>query len=382
MPEYTCTYSILIPTHGRIKDLEEVIRALEDQRNTPSFEIIVVADGDPRVQPWLQQRGSKRPLTVDSQLHAGPAVARNRAIDLARGEYIAFLGDDTVPAPDWLSQHHSRRQQFPDNVTVVGRTRWHPRITETPFLRFINEYGLQFGYSIIDDPDELSFCYFYTSNITIPRATIGETRFSERFPFAAMEDIELGYRLQRSGMRIVYEPSAVVAHSHQISVRSFLERQRRVGASAAVFAELQPQLADFLGVPPHGLPFAPSATAAFDLERTAELLQHENLHLPDLWQLICRRAYLRGLREGLMAAGVEDASDLPWMRQQQITWMAQEQAAMARTIRVLAEERSGRAQAWIDPEGGPLAQVPAIPPSVRPRYSNPDPNDTSGSSNR
>ena len=96
----------------------------------------------------------------------------------------------------------------------------------------------------------MPFNFFYTSNISLPRALLLEAGlFDTTFPHAAWEDIEIAYRLMRRGMRIVYRPEAVARHHHDITFASFRRRQEKAGESAAIFYEKHPELGDFLAVP-------------------------------------------------------------------------------------------------------------------------------------
>ena len=76
----------------------------------------------------------------------------------------------------------------------------------TPFLRHINENGAQFGFALIEDPDDVPFNFFYTSNLCLARRLLVEEPFDETFPYPAWEDIETAYRLRAKGMRLTYEP--------------------------------------------------------------------------------------------------------------------------------------------------------------------------------
>jgi GT2 family glycosyltransferase len=170
-------------------------------------------------------------------------------VEAAAGEVILFLGDDTVPEPRWLAEHLQRHRLHPaGSVAVLGYTSF-PIHEDSPFLRWINEFGAQFGYLLIEDPGQVPFNFFYTSNISLPRSTFVEHGgFREDFPAAAWEDIEFAYRATAAGMRIVYQPRARTVHHHRIRPGTFCRRQRTAGRSAAIFAELHPELADFLGV--------------------------------------------------------------------------------------------------------------------------------------
>ena len=72
--------------------------------------------------------------------------------------------------------------------------------------------------------------------------------FDPSFPSAAWEDIELAYRLDREGMKIIYNASAVTRHHHPMTVDSFSRRQYVVGKSGALFYRKYPELGHFLGV--------------------------------------------------------------------------------------------------------------------------------------
>ncbi|MEM7354386.1 MAG: glycosyltransferase family 2 protein [Acidobacteriota bacterium] len=293
--------SVVIPTYNRMDVLPEVLAALEGQESAPSFEIVVVDDGsNDGTTEWLEQRTFEVPVEVFSQPNLGPAAARNRGVKLASGGRVAFLGDDTVPSKGWLAAHERAWRACPasENVAILGYTGWHPRMRLNPFLRYINEYGLQFGYALIDEPDNVPFNFFYTSNVSLPRELLLQEPFDLRFPYAAWEDIELSYRLVQRGMRLVYAPEATVAHDHPTTIERFTERQEKAGYSAVVFYHLHQELGSFLGIGPGGPPPLPSPRRQGWSERLARILQKVPLRTPRLWENVLRYHYIRGLHRG------------------------------------------------------------------------------------
>ena len=307
-------WSIVIPTFDRLPALKEVLEAVRGQEG-PAFEVVVVNDGSTDgTAPWLDElasggsRGGPE-LRVLHQENQGPAVARNRGVATARGRWVAFLGDDTVPAPGWLAAHR-RTQEEPlarsiraegGCVGVIGRTDWHQRMRRTPFLDYINENGLQFGFALIEDEDDVPFNFFYTSNLSIDREAMAAEPFDPAFPFAAWEDVEAGYRLAGRGLRLLYRPEARVAHDHPTGLRRFAKRQYRAGYSAVVFFRRHEQLGPFLGFddgepPPEG--GVRDRTVQWLEERLARTLQASPVRLPRLWERTMRYHYLEGLRNG------------------------------------------------------------------------------------
>lgn len=310
----TPAWTVVIPTFNRLGALKEVLEALDAQEG-PAFEVLVVNDGSTDgTASWLDERaaggnGGEPELLVLHQENQGPAVARNRGVAAARGRWVAFLGDDTVPAPGWLAAHHRAQHDALARsiraaggcVGVIGRTDWHERMRRTPFLDYINENGLQFGFALIEDEDDVPFNFFYTSNLSIDREAMAAEPFDPAFPFAAWEDVEAGYRLAARGLRLLYRPEARVAHDHPTGVKRFAKRQYRAGYSAVVFFRRHEQLGPFLGFhdgEPPPLGGVRDRTVQWLQERLARTLQGFPVRMPRLWERTMRYHYLEGLRNG------------------------------------------------------------------------------------
>ncbi len=296
----TLAYSIVIPTRNRWTLLREVLEALVHQEAALAFELVLVDDGS--TEPGFNPEELRLPFPIQilRQAARGPAAARNLGVRAARGFWIAFLGDDTIPERNWLVEHvraHQNRGNDPD-VAVIGYTAWHPRMRVSPWLEYLNEEGPQFGYRLIEDPEQVTYPFFYTSNVSLARSWLIDVPFNESFPDAAWEDIEAAWRMTRKGLRIVYHPAARVLHDHPTDPERFRERQIRAGRSAVRFAELHPELSGWLGIGPQGPP-APAPNWIQDLRRTlVRYLHFTPIHWRRLWREALRDAYLQGLHEG------------------------------------------------------------------------------------
>jgi len=297
--------SIIIPTYNRLQDLQRVVTAVRGQTVPPEteLEVVVVDDGSSDgTWDWLSEQCEETRFVPLRQNNAGPASARNRGVEAASGEIVIFLGDDTVPQPGWLVAHLEEHRLFggPGPVAVLGYTSFPPN-AESPFLRFINEYGAQFGYLIIEDPCDVPFNFFYTSNISLPRSEL-ERRggFREDFPAAAWEDIEFAYRAAADGLRIRYQPRARTIHHHCVQPRTFCRRQRTSGHSAAIFADLHPELGNLLGVARLGRPMTIRRLHRLFLGLLVELGERIEGVVPTrVYQSFLDQCYLVGLAEGL-----------------------------------------------------------------------------------
>ncbi len=305
-------FSVVIPTFERPHTLFQVLDGLGRQESPPSFEVVVIDDGsrDDTAERLRAYRPAYafRPL---EQPNGGPASARNRGVEEARGRFILFLGDDTVPEAKLLSVHGAAQAEARSHpVAVLGYTTWPRDRRVSPFLHHINEYGLQFGYALIEDPESVPFNFFYTSNISLPRSLLlEEGLFDTTFPGAAWEDIEIAYRLIDRGMKIVYRPEAVARHHHDITFSSFRRRQEKAGESAAIFYAKHPELGDFLAVP-QALRFRGGNGIPGRLRAWWAALG-ERWEIPGARKAIdrvLREDYLRGLKRRLAAGSGDDVS--------------------------------------------------------------------------
>ncbi len=248
--------TVLIPTWRRADKLKDCLAALAAQSVegglNPRAEILVVADGqgDP-AREVVEASGpvfSANPVfeapVFMERPHAGPAAARNAGVRAARRGLVAFIGDDIICRPGWLAAHLDWHRSHPEDVdAALGLTELHPSIPETPVLRHLYKVGgQQFQYHGLKPGDDAGYGRFYTSNLSVKRSfLLREGLFEESFPYAAMEDVELGLRLKRSGMRLTYVPGAAAWHDHPMDLGAALLRQRRVGHSMVQFCRLHPE---------------------------------------------------------------------------------------------------------------------------------------------
>jgi len=239
--------SVVIPTYNRTTALLRTLDALTVQ-SAPPLEVIVVDDGSTdgtagAVGQWLARRRGGPEFRLLAQVNAGPGAARNRGVAEVRGDLVLFLGDDTTPAADLVAEHLRAHRELGEAVAVVGYTAWDRSLMNvTPFLEHVNLNGEQFAYGLFADGDDLPFTCLYTSNLSVPRALLGEQPFDPMFTRAAWEDAELGYRLSLRGLRIVYRATARTTHCHPMTMAGFLRRQRIVGAAVATLYRLHPEL--------------------------------------------------------------------------------------------------------------------------------------------
>jgi len=91
--------SVVIVTYNRPLEVQETVRSLLNQSVKP-FEILVIDDGSEPHLKLTVNFENFRLIRFDKE--QGLSKSRNYGINLAKGEYVAFLDDDTVPSQHWL----------------------------------------------------------------------------------------------------------------------------------------------------------------------------------------------------------------------------------------------------------------------------------------
>lgn len=114
MPRVT----VVIPVYNGEDYLERALRSVVEQTYR-DYEILVIDDGSADSSAEIARRF---PAEVVTQQNAGIAATRRRAVELARGELIAFLDHDDFWAPAKLA---AQAPHFDDpSVAIVYTDRW------------------------------------------------------------------------------------------------------------------------------------------------------------------------------------------------------------------------------------------------------------------
>jgi len=242
--------SIVIPTIGR-KALKTVVdNILLSKKNVQYFlEIIIVYDGDLKnisssleLEILKQVQDDKQVVFLETGKKVYSAGARNMGIEKATGDVLVFIGDDTIPEPDWLEKIHQWHLDHPEpHEALLGRVKWIERLAQDTFHQWL-EANAQFDYGRLDKGRVPSWRHFYTSNVSVKRSLLEDERFSDQFSGWGFEDTELGYRLAEKGMQLHYNKSIIVKHDDEQNLDKLIKNTQSARKNAQVFEQLHPEL--------------------------------------------------------------------------------------------------------------------------------------------
>jgi succinoglycan biosynthesis protein ExoM len=99
--------SVCICTYKRADQLAKLLDKLQNQvvENLFTYSVVIV-DNDLNKSAWDIVRKFKASSTIRIDYYLEPeqniALARNKAVENANGNYVAFIDDDEFPIPEWL----------------------------------------------------------------------------------------------------------------------------------------------------------------------------------------------------------------------------------------------------------------------------------------
>lgn len=192
--------SVVLPTFNRAKTLFRACESVLAQ-HPPVFELIVVDDGSTDGTADLMAALSARDPRVRyiRQPNSGGGAARNRGIDAARGEVIAFQDSDD----EWLAG------KLAAQLESRGGS---PALVFTAHTVVMIDGSEEVRPKIASDraSDLLAHNFISTQTVLVDRVILGASRFDERLRRLQDWDLWLSLISASANIRIVYVPQPLV----------------------------------------------------------------------------------------------------------------------------------------------------------------------------
>jgi glycosyltransferase involved in cell wall biosynthesis len=223
--------SVVVPTRNRAASLSRLLEALARQTlPLDDFEVVVVNDGsadstDEAVAAFMQT--ARLHLRVVKIEHRGVAAARNAGVRAGRGQFIAFVDDDCVPAPDWLATLlYALRSSEAAGAGGLAL----PAPAGSPILDYYR------AYEVITRPgrDADQVLYLITCNAIFRKSWIEAAGGFDEKQNPAGEDLALSASIRARGGFFVYEPRAVVEHFLRGDLIGFLRTHFNYGRGETI----------------------------------------------------------------------------------------------------------------------------------------------------
>ena len=229
--------SVIIPTYERCDSLVRALTALSRQTFPyDKYEVIVSVDGSTD-STMEMLKGFQAPYELRTiwKPNEGRSAARNRGIQEAKGDVLIFLDDDMEALPGLIERHYERHR---DNhgVCVLGNIPVSISEHSPPLDIYLAETVYIPFMARLSSPDyKFHGLEFYSGNFSIRRDTLRRVGLFNT-GYSVSEDSELGLRIARAGIEVVFEPDAVSRQHIEKDFAGLAEYTIERGVSDVLFA--------------------------------------------------------------------------------------------------------------------------------------------------
>jgi GT2 family glycosyltransferase len=273
--------SIIIPTWRNAGLVRRCLQALRSHVGPDaSHEVIVLVNGaDPEVLGMLDTE-TEGVQVLAASVNRGFGGGCNQAAEVARGELLVLLNDDTEVEPGWLEALLETADAEPEAGAVgslVSRPDGTIQEVGSIVWRDGSTYAVGRGLPVASHPygfvrrvDYCSACSLLVRR-SLWAATGG---FDERYYPAYYEDADLCFAIRRLGKSILCQPRSRLLHheasSTAVDYRDFLMRRNRRQFVEKWAAELAERESSPRGAPE---PIAEEARVVQEIERRIAAVQ-------------------------------------------------------------------------------------------------------------
>lgn len=216
------TISVIIPVYNAESRLPALLDALAAQTR-PANSVFLIDDGSTdesvKVAEDWKTKHPGFPLRVTPQENQGPAAARNRGAHESQDEILVFIDSDCIPDRDFIEKmiapfakdeivgvqgaYRCDQKEWPARFCQIEIEERYERMKRSQWIDFIGTYAAAYRRTIF----------------------IENGSFSTNFPMASGEDTEFSFRLADRGLKMVFQPEALVAHRHPTTLGRYLKQK-------------------------------------------------------------------------------------------------------------------------------------------------------------
>ncbi|WP_241692905.1 glycosyltransferase [Haloarcula limicola] len=227
--------SAVVVTYNSARTVAETLSSLTGQTYPDDrYEVIVVDGGSTDGTEKVAAEYGVRFRVAEG---ATIGACRNRGVEAASGEYVAFTDSDCAVPATWLESHVERIEGYADREDVVGVGGPNrPFPDDPPFAKLVGSLqGTVFGSGGSPQSHAIDGERLVRSvaacNVCYDADVFSEFRYDDGINVG--EDAEFHFRLSEAGYRFVFDPTIAVSHHLSADFGSFCRKSRSYGYAMA-----------------------------------------------------------------------------------------------------------------------------------------------------
>ncbi len=216
--------SLIIPNYNGLDLLQKYLPGVVDAYrniNNNIKEIIIVDDGSGDGSVKFVKKNYPEIKIIQHKKNRGFSVAVNAGVRAAKGDLVCLLNTDVIPEPDFLS---ATLKYFTDkDIFAVS---FHEKGYGPAVGRFINGFVQHSGGAV---SQKLAHSFWVNGGSGLFRKRYWNILggFDERlFSPYYWEDVDICYRAQKRGWKVMWDPDAHVTHIHESTMKKLNPRKK------------------------------------------------------------------------------------------------------------------------------------------------------------
>ena len=222
--------SVIIPVYNGVATLPSLLAALQHQTYPErALEIIVADNNSDDGSDQLVTQCPNIQIVYERRIQNAGA-ARNRALEAATGEIVAFTDADCIPTSDWVKQGvnsliHNQRDR------IAGAIQFAPLSSDSSAPALLDAmYNLDQRFVVE------RFQAAVTANLFVKRSIFEQIG---PFPTDYFEDMQWNRRASAAGFSLMYASEAIVQHPPRDSLAAVWEKGRRSGRGVFAICDVE-----------------------------------------------------------------------------------------------------------------------------------------------
>ena len=222
-------FSVVIAVRNEKRLIKRCIESVLSQDFIKNDFEIIIADGmsNDGTYEILKDLKIKHNFTLLRNEKINAAAGRNLGIKKSKGKYIVFIDGDAIPEKNWLKTIKSTLNKYKDAIGVGGpdllphdstyKEKSLGRIMTSPLARG-GKLNPSTQHSLMEEEKYVG--HIPTCNLCLRREVFDKIGYFDE-NFVKGQDLELNYRINKNGFKLLYSPNIKVLHYRKNTIRSF-----------------------------------------------------------------------------------------------------------------------------------------------------------------